>query len=95
MKLKFKTDGIVNGVVEFKAGEIYEISDDKGSATRWIKRGAEVVVEESKVEPVVSKVEAVVASEDEALAALGGEEQVVNEESKKENKREKKSSSKA
>jgi hypothetical protein len=44
-KLLFKTDGIVSGEVVFKAGEVYDISDETGSATRWIKRGAEVVEE--------------------------------------------------
>lgn len=53
MKLKFKTDGIVSGEVVFKAGETYEISNDKGSADRWIKRGAEVVTEAPKEEVVV------------------------------------------
>lgn len=75
MKLLFKTDGIVNGQVEFEAGKVYEISDDLGSASRWIKRGAEVVSEDVGMD----------ALGDDAS------EEVVNEAPKKENKKEKKS----
>lgn len=75
MKLLFKEDGIVSGKVEFKAGETYEISDELGSASRWIKRGAEVVSEDEGLD---------------ALGGDSSEE-VVNEAPKKENKKEKKS----
>jgi hypothetical protein len=44
-KLKFLVDGVVNGEVVFKAGEIYDIPVETGSVTRWLKRGA-VEVEE-------------------------------------------------
>lgn len=81
-KLLFKTDGIVSGKVVFEAGKIYEISDEKGSATRWIKRGAELVIE--KEEPVKAvEVEAEV-KEEELI--------VVKKPSKKENKKEIKTS---
>lgn len=46
-KLKFINDGIVDGKVEFKAGEVYDIPVESGSYDRWVKRGA-VEVEESE-----------------------------------------------
>jgi hypothetical protein len=80
MKLKFTQDGIVNGQVVFKKGEIYDISDELGSATRWIKRGA-VVVKDGEVEQKV---------EDKKEAEEV--EEVVIKQTKKENKKENKSS---
>lgn len=50
MKLKFLDDKYVDGKLAFKANEVYEISDEKGSATRWLKRGAVKVEETKKVE---------------------------------------------
>lgn len=67
MKLKFNQDGLVDGKVAFKKGEIYEISDELGSATRWLKRGAELVVVKEEVKPkkeeVVEIIEEVVVEE--------------------------------
>lgn len=83
MKLRFKEDKFVDGVLTFKAGEIYDIPEAGGSAVRWLKRGAEVV-EETPVAPEV-KAE-VVEAEPEV------ESKVVNEEVKKENRKGKQSS---
>lgn len=79
-KLLFKTDGIVSGEVIFKAGQVYDISDDKGSATRWIKRGAEIVADE----PAKPEVK--------AEAQVQEQVEVVKKPFKKENKKEIKSS---
>lgn len=51
--LRFKADGKINGEVVYKAGQVYEISDETGSATRWIKRGAEIV--ERGYDPLADK----------------------------------------
>ena len=40
---------IYNGVVQFEAGKIYEVEVETGSFQRWIKRGAEEVVELEEV----------------------------------------------
>jgi len=79
-KLLFKTDGIVSGEVIFKAGQVYDISDEKGSATRWIKRGAEIVADES------------INLEVKAEAQVQEQVEVVKKPFKKENKKEIKSS---
>lgn len=95
MKLLFKDDKYVNGILTFKSGQVYEISDEHGSATRWIKRGAEIIDESPEVSiPVIEKKDETLVDEAEALASLGGdgEEEVVNKAPKKENKKEKKSS---
>jgi hypothetical protein len=73
MKLLFKTDGIVDGKVEFVAGQVYEISDEKGSASRWIKRGAEIVDDGFVPAPKIIVEDA--------------EEEIANEESKEDNKK--------
>jgi hypothetical protein len=92
-KLKFNADGVVNGKVVFEAGKVYEISNETGSVDRWIKRGAEVVLEEVVVESAVSNVEPVVevAVEEvvESAEETASEEIVVNKEDKKENKKSK------
>lgn len=62
-KVLFKTDGIVNGKVVFKAGEVYEISNELGSVSRWVKRGAEVVSEETVVADIVDNTEVTVQEE--------------------------------
>ena len=90
MKLLFKTDGIIDGKVEFVAGQVYEISDEKGSATRWIKRGAEIVEEGFVTEPKSVKEElAEVKEELEELKEdlLDVKEEIANEESKEDNKK--------
>lgn len=81
MKLLFNSPGLVNGKVVFEAGKIYEISDELGSATRWIKRGAEVVEEGELSEPLVSKPEV------KEEIKVEGEEEIANEEVKEENKK--------
>lgn len=48
MKLKFKADAFYNGELIFKAGEIYEVSEELGWAKRWLNRGAEEIVEPVK-----------------------------------------------
>lgn len=85
-KLLFKKDGKVNGEVVFKAGEIYEISNEKGSVDRWLKRGAELVVESQ--EPV--KVEEVKEEEE-----VQEEVAIANPEAKVNNKGRKSKSAKA
>lgn len=47
MKLFFPHDAVVSGEVIYKAGSTHEVSDELGSASRWIKRGAVVVAEDS------------------------------------------------
>lgn len=92
-KLLFKTDGIVSGEVIFKAGQVYDISDEKGSATRWIKRGAEVVEEPIKSAPIKKEavqVEEIIKEEDNVYPETQVE--VVKKPFKKENKKEIKSS---
>lgn len=81
MKLLFKTDGIIDGKVEFVAGQVYEISDEKGSATRWIKRGAEVVDGEVEVKSLQEEIQEI--KED----LLEIKEEIANEESKEDNKK--------
>lgn len=46
MKLKFNSDAFYNGKLIAAKGEIKEISEENGFASRWIKRGAEEVKEE-------------------------------------------------
>lgn len=81
MKLKFNVDGLVNGKVVFEAGKVYEIYDELGSASRWIKRGAEVVEEGELSEPLASKPEV------KEEIKVEGEEEIANEEVKDENKK--------
>lgn len=50
MKLKFNFEAVYNGEVFATAGEIKEVSEANGFASRWIRRGAEIVVEEPMVE---------------------------------------------
>jgi hypothetical protein len=45
MKLKFTQDAFVNDQLVFESGKIYEVSDDTGSASRWLRRGIAEVVE--------------------------------------------------
>ena len=49
MKLVFPQDVIREGKILYKAGEVYEISNELGSAWHWLKRGA-VEVEENSLE---------------------------------------------
>lgn len=76
-KLLFKQDGKVNGEVVFKAGEIYEVSNEKGSVDRWLKRGAEIIVE------VPAKVE---LAQVEEVKEVEEEEAIANPEAKVNNK---------
>jgi hypothetical protein len=92
-KLLFRTDGIVSGKVVFKAGQVYDISDENGSATRWIKRGAEIVDE--PIKPIILKEEAVQVEEspkEEINEPIEANVEVVKKPLKKENKKEIKSS---
>ena len=41
--IKFHKDAFVSGELYARKGEIKEIDDSKGSATRWLKRGHEEV----------------------------------------------------
>lgn len=47
--LKFLKDSYVDGQLVYASGKTYEVSDDTGSASRWIKRGHAVVVDSSPV----------------------------------------------
>jgi hypothetical protein len=49
MKLKFNFDGIVDGVLVYQKGKIYDIPTENNSAMRWVTRGAEQVGEEEEV----------------------------------------------
>ncbi len=49
MKLKFVADAFYNGELTYKNGQVVEIDDKLGMASRWIKRGLAVShVEEEK-----------------------------------------------
>jgi hypothetical protein len=85
-KMIFKENKFANGELIFKAGEVYEVSEEGGSVARWLKRGGEIVENDS---PAKAPKE---VSKEEALDALGEEEEFANEDSKKENKKAKKSS---
>jgi hypothetical protein len=95
MKLKFSGDAVISGVVVYKTGETYEVSNEFGSASMWIKRGiAEEVFEELKIEIPVAIVEEVKPIEveqstEEALDVLGGQvgEEVAIVEVKADNKK--------
>lgn len=70
MKLKFLDDAYVNGELAFKGGEIYDIDDKSGSATRWVKRGIAIeAAEEVKVEAKVEVVAPVVDEDKEVATA--------------------------
>jgi len=56
MKLKFISNGIYNGIIEFHEGQVYEIDDSLGAATRWLKRGVAVVHHEEPVKEVLPEV---------------------------------------
>lgn len=84
-KILFHEDGIVNGEVVFKKGEVYDIPVETGSAARWIRRGAEEVIEAVKVKEEV-KTEVVI--EESKLETVD----IANVEVKAETKRGSKSS---
>jgi hypothetical protein len=50
MKLKFNLDGYYNGVHKYIKGQVYDIPDTE--AVRWLRRGAEEVIE---IEPEVKE----------------------------------------
>jgi hypothetical protein len=67
MLLKFNFDGVYNGELLFEKGKTYDVSEENGFASRWIRRGAEQVkkgitdqsvdsAEESKQDSKVNKV---------------------------------------
>lgn len=53
MKLKFVKDAYVDGVLFASEGEIKDVPEEKGSAQRWINRGAVPVEQEVKEEKVL------------------------------------------
>ena len=57
-KIKFSADVIQDGLVRCEAGKVYEVEVETGSFQRWLKRGAQEVVEIAKVK-VESKVDAI------------------------------------
>lgn len=69
MKLKFIKDGFVDGQLVFEKGKVYDISDEKGSASRWIKRGIVVEVKDVvvKEEPKAEPKKEVIAEEDSGI----------------------------
>lgn len=74
MKLKFIADAYYNGEHVYKKGQVVEIDNSKGMASRWLRRNLAVEVEE--VEVVEEKVE-IVDIQNEVI------EEVVVEESPK------------
>jgi hypothetical protein len=80
MKLKFIKDAYYNGQRKYIAENTYDIPDDLGEATRWLKRG--LAEEVGHVEAPV-KEEIVVVQEE--VPELTVEEIIVKEELKKEN----------
>ena len=52
MKLKFFQDAVYNGQLLYRTGDIVEIDDKHGMATRWLVRGKAKVF----VEPIVKEV---------------------------------------
>lgn len=59
MKLKFVKDAVYDGKVVYSAGDVAEVDDSNGYASRWIKRGVaiDVVEEEVKVKKEESRKE--------------------------------------
>lgn len=53
MLLKFIKDAYVDGVHVYQKGQEIEISDEKGSASRWIRRAIAIPIE--KVETFVEE----------------------------------------
>lgn len=53
MKLKFLQDAFYQNELAHKKGEVYEISDEKGMASRWLKRKIAIEVKEDK--PLTAK----------------------------------------
>jgi hypothetical protein len=49
MKLKFVSDAYYNEKHVFEKGKTYEVNDDLGYASRWIRRGVAVKVEGDEV----------------------------------------------
>lgn len=54
-KVLFHQDGYLNGVLTYEKGKVYEIDDTLGSASRWLKRGAEFVEDAKEEAPVVEE----------------------------------------
>lgn len=51
-KMKFSEDKMIDGVVTYKKGEVYEIAE--GSVARWLKRGGVIVGQEDQyIQPPV------------------------------------------
>lgn len=59
MKLKFLSDAFYKGQLKYRKNEIYEISDELGEATRWLKRCAVIApeeVQEIKIEEPIPEI---------------------------------------
>ena len=50
MKLKFIADAYYNGEHVYKKGQVVEIDNSKGMASRWLRRNLAVEVEQKYVE---------------------------------------------
>lgn len=48
-KIKFNVDMIYDGNVLYEAGKVYEVPVETGSFQRWLKRGAEEVLDNQEV----------------------------------------------
>lgn len=57
MKMKFSVDMFYDGKCIFEKDKVYEVSQEKGWADRWLKRGGVVVNEPVFVEKVQEKKE--------------------------------------
>lgn len=64
--LKFNSDAWVSGELIYKKGEIHNVPNDKGSADRWIRRGAEII---ESISPVEVKIESPI-EEDTSIKAF-------------------------
>ena len=59
MKLKFIADAYYNGEHVYKKGQVVEIDNSKGMASRWLRRNLAIEFEDKKVEVVEEVVEEV------------------------------------
>lgn len=87
MKLKFVKDAYYNGERKYLMGEIYEISDELGEATRWLKRGLAEEFKEVVLKKEETKIELVEEVKELEVQMPIEYESVVKEEAKKENGR--------
>lgn len=65
MKIQFSEDKYYNGELKYLSGKIYDIPEELGEATRWLKRGGVEVKDAPAQETVVEASEIVQECEDQ------------------------------